>query len=195
MSQQPQQISAAQPAAKNSIGTAGFIVSLVSYITCGMLSPIGVVLSFIGLFKKPRGLAIAGLILGLIGSFGGLAVIGAVGGGSLATYLGLTEFAHVKAERALMEQAMNKASAGIYTWSLDHDGKAPDELDGAATIEMVLAEGPFQDWNVAYKRVSDDEYRLTIIREDDDLMMRMKWNFDAETGKTIRKSLDVNSGQ
>lgn len=52
----------------NSLGLAGFILSLIGFFSCGLLSPIGLILSFFGLFKPPRGLAIAGFILGLIGS-------------------------------------------------------------------------------------------------------------------------------
>jgi hypothetical protein len=54
----------------NGWGIAGFIVSLVGFVlSCGCLSPIGLVLSIIGLFREPRGFAIAGLILGILGSF------------------------------------------------------------------------------------------------------------------------------
>lgn len=52
----------------NGLGTAGFIVSLVGFLSCGFLSPIGLVLSLIALGRQPRGLAIAGFVLGLIGS-------------------------------------------------------------------------------------------------------------------------------
>ena len=55
-------------ARENGLGLAGFIVSLVGLVSCGLLSPIGVILSIIGLFKEPRGFAIAGLIIGLIGT-------------------------------------------------------------------------------------------------------------------------------
>ena len=49
----------------NGWGIAGFVVSLVAYLTCGLLSPIAALLSFIGVLRAPRGLAIAGLILSL----------------------------------------------------------------------------------------------------------------------------------
>jgi hypothetical protein len=56
------------PASSNGLGVAGLIVSIVGWLTCGLLCPIGVLLSFFGLFKRPRGLAIAGLIIGIAGS-------------------------------------------------------------------------------------------------------------------------------
>ncbi|MDR2538046.1 MAG: hypothetical protein LBC43_00070 [Bifidobacteriaceae bacterium] len=58
---------------KNSFGTAGFILALAGLIfswipylgwTCWVL---GVVFSIIGLFKDPKGLAIAGLVISFIG--------------------------------------------------------------------------------------------------------------------------------
>lgn len=53
----------------NGMGVAGFIISLVGLIlTCGLLCPIGLIFSLIALGRKPRGLAIAGTILGAIGS-------------------------------------------------------------------------------------------------------------------------------
>jgi|GEM_PF-3387782 len=57
------------PAPSNSLGVAGFVVSLTGLIaTCGALSPIGLLLSFFALFRRPRGFALAGFVLGLIGS-------------------------------------------------------------------------------------------------------------------------------
>lgn len=57
----------AQPQS-NGLGVAGFILSLLGLITCFTLSPIGLVLSLFGLTKQPRGLAIAGTIIGVVGS-------------------------------------------------------------------------------------------------------------------------------
>ena len=62
-------MSAPRENASNGLGLAGFIVSLVGFVTClWVICPIGLLLSFFGLFKKPRGLAIAGFIIGLLGS-------------------------------------------------------------------------------------------------------------------------------
>ena len=53
----------------NGIGTAGFVLSLVSLFGCWIpvanyvMSLLGLLFSLIGVFKKPRGLAIAGLII------------------------------------------------------------------------------------------------------------------------------------
>jgi hypothetical protein len=59
----------AVPARSNGLGIAGFIVSLVGLVlTCGVLCPIGLLLSLIALFRPPRGFAVAGFVIGLIGT-------------------------------------------------------------------------------------------------------------------------------
>ena len=68
----------------NGMGTAGFVLSLVSVVFCWL--PIlawitwflGFLFSFIGVFKKPRGLAIAGLVLSVIGIIILIIFIGAI---------------------------------------------------------------------------------------------------------------------
>ncbi|KAB1159984.1 hypothetical protein F7018_06635 [Tenacibaculum aiptasiae] len=72
----------------NGIGIAGFVLAIISLFLGWIpffgwfLWSFGLILSFIGIFKKPKGLAIAGLIISLIGFilwvllFIGLAVLG-----------------------------------------------------------------------------------------------------------------------
>ncbi|MDT9499380.1 hypothetical protein [Capnocytophaga canimorsus] len=65
-----------QPQKSNSMGIAGFVMALISWILVwipvfGWIAGIifwflGLIFSFIGIFRKPRGLAIAGLIISLI---------------------------------------------------------------------------------------------------------------------------------
>lgn len=57
---------------KNGIGTAGFILSIVAIVLCWVpvlnwiLWFLGALFSIIGIFKKTKGLAIAGLIISFI---------------------------------------------------------------------------------------------------------------------------------
>ena len=74
---------------KNGVGTAGFVLALIGLFLSwvpllGWIDWfLGAVLSVIGIFRKPRGLAIAGTVISfidlilLITIFGGLAAIGA----------------------------------------------------------------------------------------------------------------------
>ena len=64
---QPNQIPPSPPIQSNGLGTAGFVVSLIGLLTCGVLSIFGLGLSLFGLGKNPKGFAIAGTIMGLIG--------------------------------------------------------------------------------------------------------------------------------
>lgn len=66
---QPRPQAPAQRTPSNGLGVAGFVVSLVGVVaTCGALAPVGLLLSLVAMFKKPRGFAFAGVVLGLIGT-------------------------------------------------------------------------------------------------------------------------------
>jgi hypothetical protein len=54
------------PAPSNRLGIAGFVLSLLGLISCGLLAPVGLVLSLVGVRKEPRGLAIAGAVISLV---------------------------------------------------------------------------------------------------------------------------------
>lgn len=47
----------------NGLAVAGFVVSLASLLTCGLASPVGLLLSLGALGKRPRGLALAGVLI------------------------------------------------------------------------------------------------------------------------------------
>ena len=70
----------------NGMGTAGFVLSLIALLLCWVpvldwiLWFLGMIFSFVGVFKKPRGLAIAGLVISFIGIIFIIAVVGAVAG-------------------------------------------------------------------------------------------------------------------
>lgn len=67
----------------NGLGTAGFVLSLVYFLLCWVpvlnliIWFLGALFSFIGVFKQPKGLAIAGLVISFIGIIILVAVIGA----------------------------------------------------------------------------------------------------------------------
>lgn len=83
---QPQQIFIQQPVQQsNGIGTAGFVLAILAIVLCWIpvldwvLWFLGLIFSFIGIFKAPRGLAIAGLVISLIGVIIMVAFIGILG--------------------------------------------------------------------------------------------------------------------
>jgi len=53
----------------NNLAIAGFICSVLGILgTCGLLSPIGLILSLVALGKEPKGFAIAGTVIGALGT-------------------------------------------------------------------------------------------------------------------------------
>lgn len=80
--QQPQQIIVQKKG--NGLGTAGFVLALLGLLLCWIpildwiLWLLGVIFSFIGVFKAPRGLAIAGLVISFIGLIILIVAIGAI---------------------------------------------------------------------------------------------------------------------
>ena len=71
---------------KNGIGVAGFVLAICALVFCWV--PIvnyivwflGLLFSFIGVFKKPKGLSIAGLVISLIGIIVDIVILGAAAG-------------------------------------------------------------------------------------------------------------------
>lgn len=75
----------------NGVGLAGFVLALLALflgwvpILGWILWVLGLILSFVGVFKEPRGMAIAGLVISLIGIILLLVVFaGIIGGAALA---------------------------------------------------------------------------------------------------------------
>jgi len=74
----------------NGIGTAGFVLALIAIflgwvpVLGWILWLLGLIFSFVGVFKTPKGLAIAGLVVSLIGIILLIAVFGAILGGAAA---------------------------------------------------------------------------------------------------------------
>ncbi len=74
----------------NGVGTAGFVLALIAVflgwvpVLGWIIWLLGLILSFVGVFKEPKGMAIAGLVISLIGIILLLTVFGAILGGAAA---------------------------------------------------------------------------------------------------------------
>ena len=88
--QQVSVINNIQQAKSNGIGTAGFVLALISFLFCWVPGVnwvvwfLGAIFSIIGCFKEPRGLAIAGTIISFIDIIILISVIGAIAGTAAA---------------------------------------------------------------------------------------------------------------
>lgn len=73
------------PAKSNGMGTAGFVLALLGLIFSWVpglgwiLWILGLILSLVGVFRTPRGLAIAGLVLSFLGLILLIILLGAIG--------------------------------------------------------------------------------------------------------------------
>lgn len=114
----------------NGLGIAGFILSLGGLLTGGLLSPIGLILSFVAVFRAPRGFAIAGLIISGVGSCCGLFLWVFIGG--FLAMAGVDGFRHFEdASRtiqiAVAAEQHRQAHAGALPTSLSELKTLPPE--------------------------------------------------------------------
>jgi hypothetical protein len=136
----PSQSAPLAPPKENGWGIAGFITSVIGIITCGTLSIVGVVLSAIGLRKQPKGMAIAGLIIGLIGLVE--LIVGIV---ILVTLVGAGQkMAGAFQEMGTTGQLTQKANEIGYQWEANE--KLPTQAEGDALVagESDMWGNPFQ---------------------------------------------------
>lgn len=120
----------------NGLGVAGFVVSLSGLIVCmGLICPIGLVLSLIALTKAPRGFAIAGCVIGGLGSILAaltiLMITGALGAGLMLGSL----FGNFQTSMTI-----DSASYDIDNHFVNNNDTLPDEPTGTAMISSYLDE-------------------------------------------------------
>jgi len=147
--------------ADNTLGLIGFITSLVGFFgTCGMLSPVGAILSFIAIFNRPRGFAVAGLVIGLIGSFGfifwGLAIIVLV--------LGAIGVTLVAAPEIQTELQIDHAGYVIKQYVQEHDVLPDDVLGGS----LITGDDELDGWehSLRYSRIGDGKFEIRSAGPD-----------------------------
>jgi hypothetical protein len=102
-------------------GVVGFILSLFGILTCGCILPLGLILSVIGLWNEPRGLAIAGTMIGIIGSAWMLPFIAIP---FLATVLGFSEL--VRAHKTHVPERARPVETPAWRKLPDADPAAKD---------------------------------------------------------------------
>ena len=113
----------------NGLGVAGFIISLLGFLTCGVLSPVGLLLSLTGLMRRPRGFAIAGTVLGLIGT--------ALIGGFVAMTVLAAKEASLAVERASQEATTRAAIAAAEAdvqQKIAESGELPEGIEGNKVV-------------------------------------------------------------
>jgi hypothetical protein len=156
------------PRPENNLGIAGFICSILGIITCGLLAPVGLVLSLFALRREPKGFAVAGAVIGAVGSCGiiiGIVafftslmmILAALGLGGLAVALGGAKI------EAQIEMAKIAAEIDIYQ---QRTGQLPASLD---LLPIVDPHALTDAWGNKYiYTLSEDgtTYELHSIGED-----------------------------
>jgi hypothetical protein len=155
----PYHQSYAQPEPTNGLGVAGFIVSLVGLVvTCGLLCPLGLLLSLFALFKRPRGFAFAGTVIGLVGT---AFIIGVFG--LFATAVA-TRARHtvVEEKTADTESVLAEAEDIIDRYFIDN-GQLPEDIEGnKLLVELVDGWGG----SIRYDRLDEQRYLVRSPGED-----------------------------
>jgi len=158
-----------QPAVNqtNGLGLAGFIVSLVSLVGCGgILSPISLIMCLIALAKPPKGFAIAGLVLSLIGSLGFVLLFFVIGIGALFAVLGLGIAVAVMALVAAVGQNAAEIVESVQEYH-EANGRVP-----ASLVELGMSEDQLTDtWGNRFIYVpgtDGDEFVLVSAGPDEE---------------------------
>ncbi len=158
----------------NGLGVAGFVVSLVGIFLCGFISPIGLILSAVAMARPPRGMAIAGLALGLIGTtflclFGFAMFLTAVGVDMAKDRV--EDMIEENLPDALALAQMSAISEALSQYRIEHN-EYPPNLDELRDFRNQKSQndwkGPFVDpWgnDYRYERINDG-FSLWSIGKD-----------------------------
>jgi hypothetical protein len=157
---QPYGRAAVQPVSSNGLGIAGFVVSLVGILTCGLLCPLGLLLSLFGLLKRPRGMAIAGTVIGLIGTGFMVLVVGL-----FATALvSKVRTVEVSQKMAQTENVLAEAEQIVEAHRVE-TGELPGGIEGNKLLFHL-----HDAWggSIRYDRLDDHSYLIRSPGEDGD---------------------------
>ncbi|MCA9310517.1 MAG: hypothetical protein KDA21_04875 [Phycisphaerales bacterium] len=148
-----------QPPPTNSLGTAGFIVALVGFFTGGCLSPIGFVMSLVALGREPKGLAIAGVIIGAFGSFGGLLFLFLFLIPIIFLGAGLAVLSQSEEFEWMMERTAIENAVVVYQ---QENGTLPASIDDLEIMEQYKVD----PWNHPYVFVIDEDLQSWSVHSD-----------------------------
>ncbi len=133
----------------NGLGVGGFVTSLVSLVfTCGLLSPISLILCFIAIFKKPRGLAIAGLVISGI-------QVGCIGI-PIAALAGFIQKGYVEVQKEKKEQTTDYLANKAEVLETLRSSEDPTEVRNLASRFL------FVDDSELKRAITEAEERLGI---------------------------------
>ncbi|RNC80732.1 MAG: DUF4190 domain-containing protein [Phycisphaera sp.] len=149
----------------NGLGVAGFVCSLLGILgTCGLLCPVGLILSLFALRKPPRGLAIAGAIIGFIGSLWiiiGLIIFGIM---FLAIFALAAAGTAITLPNIQTYVTMSEIHTEVTAYHQTMDA-LPDSLVSITTLKPDLQQDYWGN-SIAYEIIDADSYKLTSAGAD-----------------------------
>ena len=147
-----------EPPPSNAVGIVGFVFSILGFLTCGFLSPLGFLISLVGLFKPPRGFALAGTIIGFLGT----AWLAAVGYALVMGTIAAKTAAEASVQSFATMAAFEQGKAAIES-SRRETGRLPDGIDGNKLV-LDIKDGWQQP--IHYVPEGDDSYVLRSAGPD-----------------------------
>jgi hypothetical protein len=150
-------------APSNGLGIAGFITSLVSLFVCGgCLSPVALILSAIALFGKPKGFAIAGTIISVIGMIPLLLIIVVP-----VMMIGLlsSAFASVGFSGFVVDMQGFAITSQIDAY-IDQNGSVPASLASVQTLDQSITQDPWGNAFVYEPDPTNNTYVLFSLGPD-----------------------------
>jgi hypothetical protein len=139
------------PTESNLLGIWGFILSLLAlFLTCGVLSPLALLVSLFGLLWRPRGFAVAGTVVS------GLATL--VLAVAVGTWWSAAAEVRADYEKGVQTEethhAITRAHQAIAEYRNEHEGQLPGPVEGNKRV-LVFSDG----WQteLRYDRGDDSE--------------------------------------
>lgn len=155
-----------QQSQSNGLGVAGFVISLISFLCLGgLISPVSLIMCGVAMRREPKGLAIAGLILSIVGSLWLIIAVVFIGLGTLLAMLGVGVAAAVAVQEQEAREEMDEIAQAIRAAEMSEG--APSSLG-----ELDLDPGATTDpWGNAYVyETTETGWRL------------FSWSFDEVAG-------------
>lgn len=173
---------------QNAVGLVGFIVSMLGVVTCGLLCPLGLLISVCGLGKAPRGFATAGTITGLLGS----AWLVLVGYALVSGLFVAKDFVETNLPMVTTVATFQQGDALVRQYQRDHD-KIPDSIEGNVLIDS-LRDG--WERSILYAINDDGSYVFRSAGADGEFHSEDDLTSDMKRLPTQSKSFDpmINEG-
>lgn len=171
----------------NGLGIAGFVLSLIGILlTCGTLNIISLPVSLVALAWKPRGFAIAGTIISVLG----IGFLALVGWGIVAGFMGLKGLADLAGQQIQTQSVISDAKNAIENYRSENN-TLPDGIEGN---KLVVEKKDGWGTELRYD-LEGDSYLIRSAGPDkkfntsDDVTSKDTSEMEVET------NLDINVGE